>query len=67
MTCASYTLDPFIFYLLYAFGLGVAKGFIYPAAIAAGISHLPGRKGLVGGVVSSGVGFGAFVFGIVGS
>lgn len=65
MSMASITLNPLFFYVLYAFGLGVAKGLIYPAALAAGYSHLPGRKGLVSGIVTSGVGFGAFVFGIV--
>ena len=50
---------------MYSIGIGVAKGLIFPSALAAGYSHLPGRKGLVVGMVASGVGFGAFVYGIL--
>ena len=45
--------------------MGLAKGFIYPANLAAGYSHLPGRKGLVSGVIVSAVGFGASIFGVI--
>lgn len=62
---ASLTTNPTLFYIFYAFGLGISKGFIYPAALAAGYGHLPGRKGLVSGVVVSAVGFGAFICGIL--
>ena len=53
------------FFLLYAVGFGVGKGFLYPGPLKAGWSHLPGRKGLVSGLVVSGLGIGAFIFGIV--
>ena len=51
------------FFLLYAIGFGVGKGFLYPAPLNAGWSHLPGRKGVVSGIIVSGLGFGAFIFG----
>jgi MFS family permease len=53
------------FFALYAVGFGVGKGFLYPAPLLAGWSHLPGRKGFVSGVVISGLGIGAFVFGMI--
>ena len=63
--CASIAPSPGLFYVFYAFGLGVGKGFIYPSALAAGYSHLPGRKGMVSGIIVSAVGFGAFIYGIL--
>jgi hypothetical protein len=43
----------------------MGKGFMYPAPLNAGWSHLPGRKGFVSGIVVSGLGFGAFAFGVL--
>ncbi len=54
-----------VFFLLYAVGFGVGKGFLYPAPLNAGWSHLPARKGFVSGVVVSGLGIGALSFGIL--
>lgn len=51
----------YAFFLLYAIGFGIGKGFLYPAPLNAGWSHLPGRKGFVSGVVVSGLGVGAFL------
>ena len=56
--------NPTAFFALYAVGFGIGKGFLYPAPLNAGWSHLPGRKGFVSGLIVSGVGVGAFVFGI---
>ena len=53
------------FFIFYAVGFGIGKGFLYPAPLKASWSHLPGRKGLVSGVIVSGLGLGAFVYGIV--
>jgi hypothetical protein len=53
------------FFILYGLGFGVGKGFLYPAPLKAGWSHLPGRKGFVSGFVVSGLGIGAFIFGLV--
>ena len=39
----------------------MGKGFLYPAPLNAGWSHLPGRKGFVSGIVVSGLGMGAFI------
>ncbi len=54
-----------VFLTFYAVGFGIGKGFLYPAPLLAGWSHLPGRKGFVSGVVISGLGIGAFVFGVI--
>lgn len=53
--------------LLFSLSFGVGKGFLYPTALEASWSHLPGRKGFVTGFVTSGVGFGSFIFNIVGT
>ena len=51
--------------MLYAVGFGIGKGFLYPAPLNAGWSHLPGRKGFVSGVVVSGLGVGALIFSLI--
>ena len=38
---------------------------MYSSALAAGWSHLPGRKGMVSGLIICGFGFGGFFFGII--
>lgn len=64
---STFTLNVNAFFALYAVGFGIGKGFMYPAPLKAGWSHLPGRKGFVSGIVVSGLGFGAFAFGILAS
>jgi hypothetical protein len=44
--------------------LGLLKGFTYSTGVIAAISHLPQRKGMVGGFVISGFAVGSFVFSI---
>lgn len=61
----SYIADPTLFIWLYSFAFGTFKAFLYSSALAAGWSHLPGRVGVVSGIIISGFGFGGFVFGIV--
>jgi hypothetical protein len=61
----SATKKPIAFFLLYAGGFGIGKGFIYPAPLRATWSHLPGRKGMVSGIIVSGLGLGAFIYGII--
>lgn len=58
-------LYPLTFFFVWAVGFGIAKGFLYPAPLRASWSHLPGRKGFVSGAIVSGLGFGAFIYGIV--
>eukprot|EP00350_Pseudokeronopsis_sp_OXSARD2_P009070 CAMPEP_0170551988 /NCGR_PEP_ID=MMETSP0211-20121228/9972_1 /TAXON_ID=311385 /ORGANISM="Pseudokeronopsis sp., Strain OXSARD2" /LENGTH=166 /DNA_ID=CAMNT_0010859493 /DNA_START=162 /DNA_END=662 /DNA_ORIENTATION=+ len=53
------------FFLMYSIGFGFGKGFLYPAALYGAWSHLPGRKGFVSGFVVSGMGLGAFIYGMV--
>lgn len=62
---SSYAKNPTAFFVLYAVGFGIGKGFLYPAPLKAGWSHLPGRKGFVSGLIVSGMGVGAFLFGIL--
>ena len=62
---ASFTRSTAAFFFFYAGGFGIGKGFLYPAPLNAGWSHLPGRKGLVSGIIVSGLGIGSFIFGIV--
>jgi hypothetical protein len=62
---ASATLSTAMFFLFYAVGFGVGKGFLYPAPLYAGWTHLPGRKGFVSGIIVSGLGIGALMFGII--
>ena len=59
------TLHVHVFFALYAVGFGMGKGFMYPAPLNAAWSHLPGRKGFVSGIVVSGLGIGAFAFGVL--
>ena len=59
----SYIKDPIVFKYLYSVGLGIGKGFMYSSSLYCGISHLPGRKGVVSGCIISGFGFGGFIFG----
>jgi MFS transporter, OFA family, oxalate/formate antiporter len=61
----SYLTNPTHFIILYSFGFGVGKGLMYSAALQAGWSHLPGRKGFASGFIISGFGFGGFFFGII--
>lgn len=56
---------PYVFFIFFAGGFGIGKGFLYPAPLKASWSHLPGRKGFVSGSIVSGLGLGAFVYGIV--
>lgn len=62
---SSFTTNPFAFFMLYAVGFGIGKGFLYPAPLVAGWSHLQDRKGVVSGVIVSGLGIGAFSFGLI--
>jgi OFA family oxalate/formate antiporter-like MFS transporter len=62
---ASSIKNPTAFFIVYAVGFGMGKGFMYPAALYVSWSHLPGRKGFVSGVVVSGMGIGSFIFGLV--
>ena len=62
---ASFAVTTVAFFVLYAVGFGIGKGFLYPAPLNAGWSHLPGRKGFVSGLIVSGLGIGAFLFGII--
>jgi hypothetical protein len=62
---ASLSTNTTAFFVLYAIGFGMGKGFLYPAPLTAGWSHLPGRKGFVSGIIVSGLGFGALLFGII--
>ena len=59
------TKQPIAFFIFYAGGFGIGKGFIYPAPLRATWSHLPGRKGMVSGIIVSGLGLGAFIYGII--
>jgi hypothetical protein len=43
----------------------MGKGFLYPVALEAGWTHLPGRKGFVSGLITSGMGIGPFILGII--
>ena len=61
----SFMRNPLLFFIFYAFLFGIGKGFIYPAPLRASWSHLPGRKGFVSGVIVSGLGLGAFMYGIL--
>ena len=63
--CSTFTSSPTAFFIVYAVGFGIGKGFLYPAPLVAGWSHLEDRKGLVSGMIVSGLGFGAFSFGLI--
>ena len=45
--------------------MGIFKGFLGPAILRAGWSHLPERKGFVSGLIISGFGFGGFLFSMI--
>lgn len=65
VAAAASIANPVVFFLFYAAGFGIGKGFLYPSPLKASWSHLPGRKGLVSGFIVSGLGLGAFIYGIV--
>jgi MFS transporter, OFA family, oxalate/formate antiporter len=62
---STFATNIYVFFLLYAVGFGIGKGFLYPAPLNAGWSHLPARKGFVSGIVVSGMGVGAFLFSLI--
>jgi MFS family permease len=62
---SSFVTSPSLFIGLYCTAFGFGKGLMYSAALAAGWSHLPKRKGLASGVIICGFGFGGFIFGKV--
>ena len=64
---STFATSPSAFFMIYAVGFGIGKGFLYPAPLVAGWSHLEDRKGLVSGIIVSGLGFGAFSFGLIAS
>ena len=53
------------FIILFSLSFGVGKAFLYPVALEAGWTHLPLRKGLVSGFITSGMGIGPFILGFV--
>ena len=62
---SSLTVNPLAFFALYALGFGIGKGFLYPAPLKAGWSHLEQRQGVVSGIIVSGLGIGSFSFGLI--
>ena len=62
---SSYTLNPQVFIYCYGLGFGVSKGLLYSTALQSGISHFPGRKGMITGFVVCGFGFGGFAWGLL--
>ena len=57
--------EVWLFFFLYSVGFGTGKGFLYPTPLNAGWSHLPARKGLVSGIIISGLGLGSFFVGLL--
>ena len=62
---SSYAQTPGAFFGIYSVGFGIGKGFLYPAPLEAGWSHLEDKKGLVSGIIVSGLGIGSFIFGML--
>jgi MFS family permease len=62
---SSFMTSTSAFFVFYAIGFGIGKGFLYPAPLVAGWSHLECRRGLVSGVIVSGLGVGSFTFGLL--
>ena len=62
---SSYAQTPGAFFAIYSIGFGIGKGFLYPAPLEAGWSHLEDKKGLVSGIIVSGLGIGSFIFGML--
>lgn len=56
-------MSPGCFMTILCLGMGIFKGLLQSSLLLAGWSHLPERKGLVSGVIISGYGFGASIFG----
>jgi MFS transporter, OFA family, oxalate/formate antiporter len=56
-----------IFFALYGSGFGICNGIAYIVPIYNSWRYFPNNKGLVGGIVVAGFGFGAFVFNFVAS
>ena len=53
---------PWLYLLVFGVGFGIMKGSMQAGTLRAGWSHLPGRKGLVSGIIISGFGFGGAFF-----
>mmetsp|Transcript_18261 Transcript_18261/g.13118 ORF Transcript_18261/g.13118 Transcript_18261/m.13118 type:complete len:107 (+) Transcript_18261:241-561(+) len=62
---ASYASTPMTFLMLYSLAGGLGKGLMYSSALKLGWSHLPGRKGVVSGLIICGFGFGGALFGVL--
>jgi hypothetical protein len=61
---SSYILKPFVFLFVFGIGVGVSKGFALSGSFKAGWTYLPGRKGLMSGLVMSAVALGSIIYGI---
>lgn len=56
---ASFAQSPPSLYLCYGVIAGIGTGLSYMPAISTGLKWFPGRKGLIGGIIAFGFGFGA--------
>jgi hypothetical protein len=56
-------VSPFTFKVYFCIGVGMFRGLVGFALLRAGWSNMPNRRGLVSGVVISGIGMGGFIFG----
>lgn len=62
---ASYSRNPQLFVLLYVIGIGICKGVAMTACLKSGWNYLPERKGLVSGIVMSGMSTGSVFYGLL--
>ena len=65
MLGASYSTNWWLFIYFYAVQFPLGIGLVYFTPIICSWEWFPDNKGLVGGLILSGYGFGAFVFGFI--
>ena len=63
-SCAIIKYQPVTFVIVWGSSLGIMKGFFLAASYKAAWSHLSKMKGAATGIISSGYGVGAAIFGL---
>ena len=62
---SSYQKEYWGFFFLYGIGFGINNGIAYVIPISNCWKYFPNNKGLVGGIIVSGVGMGTFIFNLI--
>ena len=62
---ASFAQNHILFIVLFVLGVGITKGLSFTACLKQGWTAMPNRKGLISGIVMSGMSTGSVIYGIL--